>query len=171
MSDAQVQAVWIKAGGPAGAAKTMAGIAMAESSDQPGAIQKGKPYSQTGWGLWQITPGNSESQVGVDKALLDPLTNAKAALAKYQGMGNTLRPWANDHYMVSHGIDPSSSGIGDPMGIPAPSVGGGRGSGRAIHVQVGPIYVQGTQADANNIAAMVAAALRNSSDIAAVSGS
>lgn len=116
MSAAQVMAAWIKAGGPPNVAKTMAGIAMAESGDQPGIVQKGQPYSTTGWGLWQITPGNSEPKAGTDNALLDPVNNAKAALMKYQGAGNTLRPWNGDHYLTQNHINPDSSGMGDPVG-------------------------------------------------------
>jgi hypothetical protein len=32
-------------------------------------------------------------KVGVDRALLDPLTNARAAVAKYNAAGNSFRPW------------------------------------------------------------------------------
>ena len=179
LTPTQVQAAWIKAGGPAGVAKTMAGIAMAESRDQPGIIQKGQPYSTTGWGLWQITPGNSEPQIGTDNALLNPVTNAKAALAKYQGAGNTLRPWQGDGYMRSNNINPNSSGVGDPgafspnvpgmaAGGPAGVSGMGRRGGGGINVNLGPIYVQGSQADANNIANMISAAIKSNSDLQAV---
>jgi TP901 family phage tail tape measure protein len=79
-------------------------ISQGESSFQPGAVQKGQPYGTTGWGLWQITPGNSVPSVGIDNALLDPITNARAAKVKYdsQGMGawfgtkfwdHTIRHW------------------------------------------------------------------------------
>jgi cell wall-associated NlpC family hydrolase len=183
LTPAQVEAAWVKAGGPANVAKTMAGIAMAESSDEPGIVQKGEPYSATGWGLWQITPGNSESQVGVDNALLDPVTNAKAALAKYRGAGNTLRPWQGDHYLTGNNINPNSSGVGDPVGGFQPAMasqamnGPGpvstmqSGGARGISVTVGPIYVNGTQADANNIANMVASAIKGNKEIQAVTSS
>ena len=182
LTPTQVQAAWIKAGGPANVAKTMAGIAMAESSDQPGIIQKGQPYSTTGWGLWQITPGNSEPQIGTDNALLNPVTNAKAALAKYQGAGNTLRPWQGDGYMRSNNINPNSSGVGDPgafspnvpgmaAGGPAGVSGMGRRGGGGINVNLGPIYVNGTQADATNIANMISAAVKSNSDLQAVANS
>lgn len=92
---AQVEAFWIQAGGDPSVAPTMAAIAMVESRLDPNAVQQGQPYATTGWGLWQITPGNSESQVGVDNQLLDPLTNAQAAVAKYKDAGG-LSPWAGD---------------------------------------------------------------------------
>lgn len=91
MTYAQIEGVWIKAGGPPQVAATMAAIAFAESSGIPTNVQRGQPYSQTGWGLWQITAGNSVPTVGIDQALLNPLTNARAALVKYKGGG--FMPW------------------------------------------------------------------------------
>jgi hypothetical protein len=88
---AQAEGFWIAADGPSGVASIMAAIAEAESSLNPSAIQQGQPYATTGWGLWQITPGNSVPSVGIDGALLDPLTNARAALVKYRGQG--LKAW------------------------------------------------------------------------------
>ena len=64
----------------------MAAVALAESRGR-NIVQRGQPYSRTGWGLWQITPGNSEPQFGVDRALLDPHRNAEAAVAKEQSQG------------------------------------------------------------------------------------
>lgn len=84
--------LWIDAGGPPNVANTMAAIAMAESSGNAASVQKGQPYALTGWGLWQITPGNSAPSIGTDKQLLNPLTNARAAVAKYK-MGG-LTQWA-----------------------------------------------------------------------------
>lgn len=69
----------------------MTAIAFAESSGNPGSIQQGQPYSTTGWGLWQITPGNSEPSVGTDHDLLEPGKNAQAAYLKYKAGG--LHQW------------------------------------------------------------------------------
>lgn len=55
-----------------------------ESGGDPQAVQKGQPAASTGWGLWQITPGNT--------ALLDPQANANAAYAKYKAAGG-FSPW------------------------------------------------------------------------------
>lgn len=79
--------LWIQAGGDPSVARTMAAVALAESSGIPTNIQQGQPYATTGWGLWQITPGNSEPQFGTDQQLLNPLNNAKAAVAKYRAQG------------------------------------------------------------------------------------
>lgn len=62
----------------------MATITGAESSFYPGIIQQDRPYSTTGWGLWQITPGDSApSEYGSDYQLLDPWNNAETAVWKY----------------------------------------------------------------------------------------
>ena len=84
---------WIAAGGPSSQASIAAAIADAESSLNVKAVQQGQPYATTGWGLWQITPGNSVPSVGVDNALLNGLTNAKAAVIKYKAAGNSFAPW------------------------------------------------------------------------------
>lgn len=83
---AQLEGFWDQAGGDPSLAPTMAAISEAESSGSD-VIQKGQPYATTGWGLWQITPGDSEPSIGVDNALLNPLTNAQAAVAKEKSQG------------------------------------------------------------------------------------
>lgn len=85
-SFAQLEQFAIQGGFPASLAPTMAAIAMAESSGN-NVVQQGQPYSTTGWGLWQITPGNSVPQFGSDQALLNPVANAQAAHAKWVGQG------------------------------------------------------------------------------------
>jgi len=90
---ARIEGYWVAAGGPASKAATAAAIAGAESTYYPGNIQPNQAYSQTGWGLWQITPGNSESQFCVDFRLLDPWNNAEAAVAKFRAAGDSFSPW------------------------------------------------------------------------------
>lgn len=89
---AQVEGFWVQAGGPKAVAPIAAAIAMAESSDS-NVEQQGQPYATTGWGLWQITPGNSEPNAGTDAQLLNPQANAKAAVEKYEQAGNSFTPW------------------------------------------------------------------------------
>jgi hypothetical protein len=93
LSYANIEGFWVAAGGPSSQAATAAAITGAESNYQPGIIQQGQAYSTTGWGLWQITPGSSESQFGQDYQLLDPWNNAEAAVAKYKAAGNSFSPW------------------------------------------------------------------------------
>jgi hypothetical protein len=73
-------------------AETAEAITGAEGSFDPGIIQPGMPYSLTGWGLWQITPGNSVPSYGQDYQLLDPWNNAEAAVYKYNYAGGFF-PW------------------------------------------------------------------------------
>lgn len=89
---AQVEGFWIAAGGPPNLAASAAAIATAESSLEPGIIETGVPFARTGWGLWQITPGDSAPTVfGSDYQILDPWNNAEAAVWKYQQQG--LAAW------------------------------------------------------------------------------
>src|SRR6185437_7387881 len=78
----QLEDLWVQAGGPRSVAPVMAAIGLAESGGR-NVKQKGQPLSRTGWGIWQITPG--------DPSLLDPHRNARAAVAKYRSQG--LRAW------------------------------------------------------------------------------
>ena len=92
LSYEQIAAVARQAGWPADAAPVAVALTVPESSREPGAIQQGVPYSQQGWGLWQITPGNSVPAFGINQQLLDPLNNAKAALFKWNfALG--FEPW------------------------------------------------------------------------------
>jgi len=93
LNTAAIGGYWVLAGGPSSEAETAEEITGAEAAFDPGIIQAGMPYSTTGWGLWQITPGNSEPTYGEDYQLLDPWNNAEAAFAKYQGDGDSFDPW------------------------------------------------------------------------------
>jgi hypothetical protein len=108
---AQIEGFWIDAGGPSGSdgsytyAQVAAAISGAESSFQPGVIQSGEPYSATGWGLWQITPGDElpanygVTEFGSDYQVLDPWNNAESAVYLCQtdtAAGyNCFTPWSS----------------------------------------------------------------------------
>lgn len=81
------------AGFPPSDAVIATAITMPESSANADAIQQNVPYHLQGWGLWQITPGNSVPSVGIDYQLLNPATNARAAFLKYVGDGWRFGPW------------------------------------------------------------------------------
>jgi Transglycosylase SLT domain len=97
-----IEGYWVYAGGPSGSDPNVSGhtypqvaaaITACESSFEPGIIQAGQPYSTTGWGLWQITPGNSvPGEYGSDYQLLDPWNNAEGAVWKYDQAGG-FSPW------------------------------------------------------------------------------
>jgi PKD domain/Fungal fucose-specific lectin len=84
-------------------AQIAAAITGAESSFLPGIIQPGVDYcgsgaDKAGWGLWQITCGNSTPQFGTDFQLLDPWNNAEGAVSKYKSDAsaglNGFDPWS-----------------------------------------------------------------------------
>lgn len=114
-----------QAGFSAPAAVIATAITAPESGRYPGIQQSGQPYRTTGWGLWQITPGNSVPSVGTDDQLLDPLTNARAAYAKYHAAGDSFRPWttynngAYKAFMASAAS--AASQVGDNIGGPVDS--------------------------------------------------
>ena len=93
LSAAQIFTIARIAGFSPGDAVIATAITMPESSANADSIQRGQPYATTGWGLWQITPGNSVPSVAVDYGLLVPQNNADAAFIKYRGSRNTFRPW------------------------------------------------------------------------------
>jgi hypothetical protein len=104
-----IEGFWLDAGGPSGSQggftdeEIAAAITGAESSFLPGIIQPGVDYcgsgsDKAGWGLWQITCGNSVPQFGTNFQILDPWNNAEAAAAKCEadlqaGVG-CFAPWA-----------------------------------------------------------------------------
>jgi hypothetical protein len=87
-SDVQLAAALRKAGVGAGDAAFLVATAHPESGGC-GVEQQGQPYSTTGWGPWQITPGNSEPQCGTNSQLfgLEAAACAAAAKLKSQGLG------------------------------------------------------------------------------------
>jgi hypothetical protein len=86
---AQLEGLWIQAGGNRAVAPVMAAIALAESSGNPQAINPtDNNGTQTSWGLWQISDGTHSQPVA---NILDPLVNAQQAVAKYNASG--FGPW------------------------------------------------------------------------------
>ena len=92
LNTAAIGGYWELAGGPSSVAEVAEAITGAEAAFEPGILQPGEPYSATGWGLWQITPGNSVPAYGEDYQLLDPWNNAEAAVSKYDASGG-FTPW------------------------------------------------------------------------------
>lgn len=88
----QVAAAAISGGFPPGPAVIATAITQPESSRDSSVIQANVPYDVTGWGLWQITPGDSVPQYGINQAMLDPLNNARAAVWKWRDEGG-FSPW------------------------------------------------------------------------------
>lgn len=88
---AQLEGLWINAGGPKAVAPIAAAIALAESDGCSSSINPtDNGGTQTSWGAWQISNGTHNQPV---PGILNGPTNAQAAVAKYKGAGNTFSPW------------------------------------------------------------------------------
>jgi hypothetical protein len=89
-SYAQLEQLWINAGGSKALAPVAAAIAEAESGGNAAATNPtDNNGTQTSWGLWQISNGTHAQPV---PGILDPATNASQAVAKYNGAGG-WSPW------------------------------------------------------------------------------
>ena len=87
---AQLEQLWINAGGPAAVAPLAAAVAEAESRGNSAAENKtDNNGTQTSWGLWQISNGTHSQPVA---NILDPNVNAAAAVAKWKAAGGSFSP-------------------------------------------------------------------------------
>lgn len=88
---AQLMALWINAGGSISQAPTAAAIAMAESGGCSAALNDNDNGGrQSSWGLWQISDGTHNQPV---QGILNPETNASAAVTKWRQAGYSFSPW------------------------------------------------------------------------------
>lgn len=88
---AQLEGLWIKAGGPPAVAAVAAAIALAESGGNPGALNPNdNGGTQSSFGLWQISTGTHTPPA---PNWSDPAVNASLAVGKYRGAGNAFTPW------------------------------------------------------------------------------
>ena len=109
---AQLEGLWIQAGGPRSLAPLMAAIAMAESSGNPTALNATDNYGrQSSFGLWHISNGTHAPPAS---NWANPLENAKLAVGKYrsQGLGawGTYDSGAYKQYLQGN-VPPSAGGI------------------------------------------------------------
>jgi hypothetical protein len=123
ISYAQAEGLWIKAGGDPAVAPIAAAIVFPESGGNPSAVNPTDDGGrQSSFGLWQISNG---THTPPDPNWADPLTNAKLAVGKYKGAGNSFSPWgtydsgAYRRY-VQNGVPPdmSAGGAGGVTGVP-----------------------------------------------------
>ncbi|HWV46337.1 MAG TPA: transglycosylase SLT domain-containing protein [Nitrospira sp.] len=106
---AQLEALWIQAGGDRASAPIMAAIALAESSGIPTNTNKNTDGT-IDRGLWQINSSNVDSVT-----MFDPMANAKEAV-KLKNNGQGLRNWVtytNGAYrkFLQNGVDPNGTGL------------------------------------------------------------
>lgn len=133
LSFAQLESVWIQAGGSSAMAPLMAAIALAESSGNPNATNPtDNGGRQTSWGLWQISNGD-HSQPAPNWN--DPVENARLALGKLQSQG--LGAWGTYdsgayRQFLQGNVPPDPSGIPAGGGGTGGSTGGGPGGGGTV---------------------------------------
>lgn len=117
---AQLQGLWINAGGPKAEAPLAAAIALAESGGCSSDLNPtDNGGTQTSWGLWQISNGTHSQPV---PGILTPATNAAAAVAKYRGAGNTFAPWgtytSGAYRQFLNGSTTPDTNVPSPTGSP-----------------------------------------------------
>lgn len=123
---AQLEGLWINAGGSAATAPVAAAIAEAESGGQPGAVNPtDNGGTQTSWGLWQISDGTHNQPV---PNILSPSVNASQAVAKYQASG--WQPWGT-YTSGAYKAFLSNSTSPDTTGLPTATGTSGSTSGAA----------------------------------------
>jgi hypothetical protein len=88
---AQLEQLWVNASGPSDEEQTAAAIGLAESggcSTDLNTTDNGG--TQTSWCLWQISNGTHSAPA---PNILNPAVCAQQAVAKYQGAGDSFKPW------------------------------------------------------------------------------
>lgn len=126
ISYAQIEGLWIQAGGSQALAPVAAAVAMAESGGNPQSHNSTPPDDS--YGLWQINMYGSlgpsrRSQFGLSSntQLYDPLTNAKAAVAIGRGGFGPWTTFTSGAYKkyLNGAVPPDLNSIGAGAGIGA----------------------------------------------------
>lgn len=119
LSNAQLEGLWLAAGGAPELAEKMAAIALAESGGNPNALNPtDNNGTQTSWGLWQISNGTHSQPV---LNILDPLVNAQAAVNKVASQGLSVWGTYDSGAYLRYLEDPPPTPI--PWGSPSPTPG------------------------------------------------
>jgi len=122
---AQLEQLWVNAGGPAAVEKTAAAIAEAESGGNEAAMNyTDNGGTQTSVGIWQVSTGTHQFPASWTTAT----GNASEAVTKYDDAGDTFTPWgtydSGVYTQFLSGASPSSSGVP----VSSASAGGGTSS-------------------------------------------
>lgn len=130
---AQLEGLWINAGGPKAAAPLMAAIAEAESGGDPNRTNptdsNGQGGTQTSWGLWQISNG---THTAPSPNWNNPAVNAQLAVAKYNTQG--LGAWGT-YTSGAYKAFLNSSTTPDTSALPASDTSAAAGSQAAMAAQ------------------------------------
>jgi len=126
---AQLEGLWIDAGGPRAVAPVAAAIALAESGGCSTALNPDDNNgSQSSFGLWQISNGTHQPPVS---NIYNANVNAKQAVGKYKGAGDSFSPWGTyDSGAYKRYLNDSTTPV--TTGIPTlnggPTAGGSSGT-------------------------------------------
>jgi hypothetical protein len=163
-SIAQLEQLWIEAGGPIGAAPQAAAIATAESRGNPTAYNATQASGDQSFGLWQINtaPGAHTQWKGQvtaqdNTSIFNPLQNAKDALALYSGTGGFTGPWAAEFVAgspaaaryqaaLAQAPDPTSTAVSSAVPAAQPQTPLQAAPGNAANAVVGAVSGAGTAA-------------------------
>ena len=111
---AQLEGLWINAGGPAAVAPVAAAIALAESGGCSTALNPtDNNGTQSSFGLWQISNGTHTAPVA---DIYSPAVNASQAVGKYRSAGDTFADWGTYvsgayEAFLSPGTTPQTTGL------------------------------------------------------------
>jgi hypothetical protein len=87
----QLEQLWDNAGGPVSEEQDAAAIGLAESGGCSSDLNThDNGGTQTSFGIWQESDGTHNPPVA---DVLNPEVNAREAVAKYVGAGNSFSPW------------------------------------------------------------------------------
>lgn len=129
LSYADLEGLWVNAGGSTATAPMAAAIALAESGGNPNAFNGNTGTGDQSYGLWQINmlgslgPGRlQEFGITNNNQLFDPATNAHAAVL-LAGGGSNFSPWStykNGSYQryLSGNVPPNLNANGGPSASP-----------------------------------------------------
>lgn len=121
---AQLEGLWINAGGSRVTAPIAAAIALAESGGCSVAVNPNDNNgTQTSWGIWQISDGTHNQPPGI----LSPAENALAAVTKWGQAGDSFSPWGT---YTSGAYKGFLSGATPDLSVPgSTTIGGATGIG------------------------------------------
>jgi len=131
---AELEGLWINAGGPKAVAPIAAAIAEAESGGCTAAVNPvDNNGTQTSWGLWQISNGTHAMPV---PNILNAAVNAQQAVAKYNAAGG-FSPWGtydSGAYkaFVNNGTTPDTNVPGSSSGSSGSSGSGSSSSSSCL---------------------------------------
>ena len=90
-SYAQLETLWINAGGPKALAPVAAAIGEAESGGNSDAVNPNDNNgTQSSYGIWQISNG---THAPPSPNWASPAVNAQLAVGKWKGAGQSFKPW------------------------------------------------------------------------------